>query len=231
MDPLISGHLHGTRGQSSDFHVYGRKQYHSDCPCEARQPLTLLFPISKRGAKHMIVTPACLPLNSTMGLSMVDEAKQCLCPEPAGHSSLLFWRNQRLGGREASRWGGNSHHCPLVQRSWSLDSKWAVYTQDQEEKSELGHEVVIIRFLKSHHWTETRLVECGSEVEPWPTNVEEQTWFLVIRPVQQWHELSWEVGRPCHEKCSESEDVWQGLCGSALVSRQSEDQFLPTHYY
>lgn len=136
-----------------------------------------------------------------------------------------------IGGREASRWGGNSHHCPLVQRSWSLDSKWAVYTQDQEEKSELGHKVVIIRFLKSHDWTETRLVECGSEVEPWPTNMEEQTWFLVVRPVQQWHELSCEVGRPCHEKCSESEDVWQGLCGSALVSRQCEDQFLPTHYY
>ena len=100
MDPPISGHLHGTRGQNGDFHVYGRKQYHSDCPCEARQPLTLLFPISKRGAKHMIVTPACLPLNSTMGLSIVDAAKQCLCPEPAGHSSLLFWRNQRLGAEK-----------------------------------------------------------------------------------------------------------------------------------
>lgn len=71
-----------------------------------------------------------LPLSSTMPVSTVDLAKQHLRPEPSARSSLFCWRNQRLGGREASWWGGSFHHCPLLQKN----HKEEVFLQREFEK-------------------------------------------------------------------------------------------------
>lgn len=109
--------------------LWKKTEHHSECLCEIRQPPTLLCSISMRWAKQMIVSSACLPLNSTVPVSTVDLAKQYLHPEPSNHSSLLFWRNEGSGGLEASQCGGSFHHCPLLQTSWRLDSKWALQTQ------------------------------------------------------------------------------------------------------
>lgn len=127
MDLPISGHPHVTGTQSSDFPIYGKAEHHSACPNEIRQPLTLLCP-SMREAKPMAMTSACWPLISIMPLSTVDLANQHLHPESSDHSSLLFQRNQRLGGREASQRGGSFYHGLYHKdpEAWTL--KWAPQT-------------------------------------------------------------------------------------------------------